>query len=70
MPIPVTIPGEGISLWVENEKLYINFDSKIRKKYYEHKAMKIICKKYKWTRTQFNIIQWDANEEAMTMFSN
>jgi len=69
MPTPNTIQGEGLAIWMDNKKLYNDFDTKFRSKYYMQKAKTVICDQYSWTSEQFHAIQWDANEKAMEMLS-
>ena len=66
----LTIPGEIISIWHENFKIYHNFVSDMTRFCYTHRAAQYYTNKYQWTIHQFDTINWTAVHSALSMCSS
>ena len=66
----VALENEGLSLWHDGKKM--NHDIRAHLEYiYNHRnAEKILSTKYGWSNNEFQKIDWQANEKAMTMMTN
>ena len=55
---------EGLSLWYEGNKLYSDFDSNIRKIYYDYRAKEVIMFQYGWSEEEFLQVDWKSLQRA------
>jgi len=61
---PVHFKQEGLSLWINQNKVYNAFNTTIKNKYYEDMAYETLSAKYNWKEGQFHNIDWEAISRA------
>ena len=59
------LPNERIGLYKDGIKLYKNFRPYMIEKCSESRVQTYYCRKYNWTKPQFESINWDAISGAM-----
>ena len=64
---PLDLPFEKMSLWHDNIKIYRNYRKTMSQKCHILKVRQYYCRKYGWTRHNFDDVNWDAVDGAMQL---
>ena len=67
---PVTFNQEGLSLWMNKNKIYNSFLSTIKDDYYDRQARSVLIPKYRWSPAQFDSVDWNSLSKASKIMAS